>query len=62
MKNWPIGLEWKIDLRIKDTIIINQLINVFQSKTQTIQFTNIFKNSFTCYTYDKRDNEDYSIF
>ena len=35
----------KIDLRIKDTININQLINVFQSKTQIIQFTNIFKNS-----------------
>ena len=43
---------------------INKSINVFQWKTQNVQFRNICKHIllFTYYTYDKRDNEDQWFF
>ena len=43
---------------------VNQSINVFQGKTQNVQFTNISKNIlfFTWYIYDNHDNEEYWIF
>ena len=48
------------------TIILSiiQSINVFQGKTQTVPFTNIYKHIlfFTWYTYDNHDNDDYLIF
>ena len=44
-----------------NTTEINQSINVFQGKIQTVQFKNIYKHILFLhdYTYNNRDNEDY---